>query len=142
MTDTVITLSAEHERRFMQGHDEKHRPVHAWDLDALAGAGAIRSTAGDLLTYLEANLHPENYAPLSGALAMSHQLREPATRGGQIALAWAYAADSGSYLHDGGTAGFTSYVFFNPREDCAAVVLLNSGPNLLLSPDLIAEHIQ
>ncbi len=62
--------------------------------------------------------------------------------GQQIALAWIYAADTGNYWHDGGTAGFTSYVFFNPRADCAAVVLLNSGPNPLLSPDVIGEHIR
>ena len=88
MTDTVVKLSAEQQRRFMQGYDYKHRPVHAWDLDALAGAGAIRSTAGDMLTYLEANLHPEKYAALSGALGLSHRLRETAARGQQIALAW------------------------------------------------------
>jgi CubicO group peptidase (beta-lactamase class C family) len=140
MVDTVIKLSSELERRFIQGHDAKHRPVHAWDLDALAGAGAIRSTAGDLLTYLEANLHPEKYAALSGALAMSHQLRANAG-GGQIALAWAYTADSGSYQHDGGTAGFSSQAFFNPRADCAVVVLQN-GQSTLLNPNLIGEHIR
>jgi CubicO group peptidase (beta-lactamase class C family) len=36
-----------------------HRPARAWDLAAMAGAGAIRSTAADMLTYLEANLHPD-----------------------------------------------------------------------------------
>ncbi len=80
LTDTVVKLSAEQQRRFMQGYDYKHRPVHAWDLDALAGAGAIRSTAGDMLTYLEANLHPEKYAALSGAFGLSHQLRESASQ--------------------------------------------------------------
>jgi len=140
MADTVIKLSADQERRFMQGHDAKQRPVHAWDLDALAGAGAIRSTAGDLLTYLDANLHPEEYASLSGPLAMSHRLRASAG-GGQIALAWAYTADSGTYQHDGGTAGFSSQAFFNPRADCAAVVLIN-GQNRLLNPSLVGEHIR
>jgi hypothetical protein len=35
-------------------YDGEHKPAHAWDIPALAGAGAIRSTAGDMLTYLEA----------------------------------------------------------------------------------------
>ena len=142
MPDTVVKLSREQQRRFLQGHDERHYPVHAWDLDAAAGAGGIRSTAGDMLTYLEANLHPEKYGALSGALASSHQLRAPAARGHQIALAWLYAGDTKSYLHDGGTAGFISYVFFNPLADSAAVVLLNSGPNRLLSSDVLGEHIR
>ena len=141
MSDTVVTLSEEQQRRFLQGHDAKHRPVHAWDLDGLAGAGAIRSTAGDMVTYLEANLHPEKYPALSSALTSSHLVRDSAG-GGQIALAWIYAADKGMYLHNGATVGFTSHAFFIPRGDCAVVVLMNSGPNLLLSPDLIGEHIR
>ncbi len=141
LTDTAVELSADQQRRFVQGHDKRHHPVHAWDLDALAGAGAIRSTAGDMLTYLEANLHPERYAPLSDALAMSHQLHDSAAAGSQIALAWLYSPDSGSYEHGGATAGFSSYVFFNQRADCAAVVLVNSGPDPLLPPDLIGQHI-
>ena len=142
MADTVVRFSADQQRRFLQGYDNRHRPVHAWDLDALAGAGAIRSTAGDLLTYLDANLHPEKYAALSGALAFSHRLREATVRGQRIALAWIYSDETKSYWHDGGTAGFISYVFFNPLADCAAVVLLNSGPNQLLSADVIGEHIR
>jgi CubicO group peptidase (beta-lactamase class C family) len=142
MNDTVVKLSADQQRRFLQGYNERHRPVHAWDLDAAAGAGGIRSTAGDMLTYLEANLHPEKDPALSGALALSHQLRESAGRGAQIALAWMYRADIGTYRHEGATAGFTSDVFFNPRADYAAVVLLNSGPNRLLSPGMIGEHIR
>ncbi len=141
MSDTAVKLSADQQRRFLQGHDRRHHPVHAWDLDALAGAGAIRSTAGDMLTYMEANLHPERYAPLSDALAMSHQLRDNAAADSKIALAWLYTPDSGSYEHSGATAGFSSYVFFNQRADCAAVVLVNSGPDPLLSPDLIGQHI-
>jgi len=141
MADTVIQLSAEHERRFMQGHDTKLRPAHAWDLDALAGAGGIRSTAGDLLTYLEANLRPEKYEPLSGPLAFSHRIRASAEGGAQIALAWLYASDSGTYQHSGATGGFTSDAFFNPRADCAAIVLTN-GQSRLLAPGLIAEHIR
>ena len=142
MNDTVVKLSGDEQRRFLQGHDAKHRPVHAWDLDALAGAGGIRSTAGDMMTYLEANLHPEKYPPLSGALASSHLLRESADAGAQIALAWLYYADSGTYQHGGATAGFTSHAFFNPRADCAAVVLINSGPSALLSADVIGAHIR
>jgi CubicO group peptidase (beta-lactamase class C family) len=143
MADTVVTLSADQQRRFMQGYDAKHRPIQAEDFDGpLAGGGAIRSTAGDMLTYLEANLHPEKYAALSGALALSHRLRERANAGQQIALAWAYSADSGTYWHNGATLGSTSYAFFNPLADCAAVVLINSGPNPLFSPDLIGQHIR
>jgi len=142
MTDTAVKLPDELRRRFLQRFGERHRPVHAWELDALAGAGGIRSTAGDMLTYLEANLHPEKYGSLGGALAVSHRPRASASASAQIALAWNYSAESGTYRHGGATAGFSSHAFFNPREDTAGIVLINSGPSLLLSVDAIGEHVR
>jgi len=142
MSDTVVKLSADQQRRFLQGYNNKHQPVPAWDLDALGGAGAIRSTAGDMLRYLEANLHPEKYGAISGALAFSHQFQRVAAKDTKIALAWIFSEQSKTYWHDGGTAGFISYVFFNPEADCAAVVLLNSGPNPLLSADVLGEYVR
>jgi D-alanyl-D-alanine-carboxypeptidase/D-alanyl-D-alanine-endopeptidase len=41
MADTAVKLSADQQRRFLQGYDSKHRAVHAWDIDALVGAGGI-----------------------------------------------------------------------------------------------------
>src|SRR5262249_34987368 len=119
-----------------------HTPVHAWDLDALAGAGGIRSTAGDMLTYLEAQLHPEKSGELSSALAESHILRADVSTGRGIALAWFYEADSGIYQHSGGTAGYTSYAFFHPKSDYAAIALINTGPNLVLGPEQLGDHIR
>jgi CubicO group peptidase (beta-lactamase class C family) len=142
MTDTVLRLSREQQERFLQGHDEKHRPLPEFHRDgALAGAGAILSTAGDMITFLEANLHPEKAGSLSSALALSHQLHVQTNGGQQGALVWAYIADTGTYWHNGATSGFTSHAFFNPRMDSAVVVLMNTGPSLF-SPDLIAGHIR
>lgn len=144
IADTVVTLSDEQRRRFLEGYDEQHHPVHPWDFDAFAGAGAIRSTAGDMLTYLEANLHPDKYPALSSALFMSHRVRDNGPQGSQMALAWFYEADSGTWQHNGATAGSSSDAFFGERTDCAAVVLMNNGPNRLssLSPGMIGEHIR
>ena len=118
----------------------------------MAGAGAIRSTAGDMLAYLEANLHPENLKPvvdskaassIASALKLSHQLQGDDIRPGtRIALAWLYQTNTGNYWHDGATAGFSSYVFFNPQRDYAAIVLLNASPQVDDSlVDRLGEHI-
>lgn len=141
LRDTVVQLSAEQEGRFLQGYDDRHRPVRAWDLDALAGAGAIRSTAGDMLTYLEANLHPERSGAMAAAVAASHRLRAYARGGAAIALAWSYNDESGSYSHGGSTAGFNTFALFNPRADTAVVVLMNNSPRLI-PPNLIADHVR
>lgn len=143
MKDTVVSLSQEQQARFIQGHDAEHRPAHAWDLDALAGAGAIRSTAADMLTYLEAQLHPEKFPALAAAIAQTHELRADAMPGMRIGLAWLYVNKGGFYWHNGGTGGFSSYAFFDPKNDCAGVVLFNTA----LRPegsfaDVLGAHVR
>jgi CubicO group peptidase (beta-lactamase class C family) len=127
MIDTVVTLSAEQEKRFTQGHEARHQPVKPWNFDAMAGAGAIRSTASDMLAYLEAYLHaPRAAGTLATALEMCREVHADALPGMKIALAWLVENDTGAYWHNGGTGGFSSYALFNPKEDYALVVLYNT----------------
>lgn len=150
MSDTVVDLSREQEARFETGHTAEHRPAHPWKLDALAGAGAIRSTASDMLTYLEAELNPPAAkhsggpagATIGNALQLSQELRADVAPGMKIALAWLYEEATGNYWHNGGTGGFSSYAFFNPKQDYAAVVLFNTtiGKNGSYA-DRLGEHI-
>ena len=135
LKDTVIELSPEQDSRFVAGHDEFHGPAKAWSSDALAGAIAIRSTAPDMLAYLEANLHPEKIkaesgskATLPAALRQSLQPQGEVVQTMRIALGWLYHPETGNYWHNGATAAYSSYAFFNPKGDYAAVVLLNESP--------------
>jgi CubicO group peptidase (beta-lactamase class C family) len=151
LKDTTISLAPEQLARFIPGHSGDHQPAHAWDLDAFAGAGAIRSTAGDMLTYLEANLHPDALKPtvktaaaatLSAALTQQHELRADAMPGTRIALAWLFESESGNYWHNGATGGYSAYAFFNPKGDYAAVVLLNTTLGSTGSfADRLGQHI-
>ncbi|HTX75747.1 MAG TPA: serine hydrolase [Terracidiphilus sp.] len=151
MHDTVVALSPEQQARFLPGHTGAHQPAHAWDLDAFAGAGAIRSTGSDMLTYVEAQLHPDklkldNKFPasktLSAALAQDHELHADAGPL-KIALAWLYEPTTGTYWHNGATGGYSSYAFFNPAGDYGAVVLLNMTIGDKGSyADRIGEHIR
>ncbi len=143
LKDLVISLSQEQQARFIQGHDGEHHPAHPWDLDAFAGAGAIRSTASDMLTYLEAQLHPDKFPALTAAIQQSHELRADAMGGMRIGLGWLYVEKDGFYWHNGGTGGFSSYAFFDPKNDCAAVILFNTT----ISPggsfaDLLGAHVR
>ncbi|HYW43478.1 MAG TPA: serine hydrolase domain-containing protein [Bryobacteraceae bacterium] len=140
--DTVVSLSPGQQSRFIQGYDGEHHPV-PWDEEGLAGSGAIRSTAGDMLKYLEANLHPEKLGgTLPEALALSHRPRAEGVPGTTIGLAWWYEAAKGTWSHGGAMRGFTSHAFFHPQGDYAAVVLLNSGPDSIGLADLLSEHIR
>jgi D-alanyl-D-alanine-carboxypeptidase/D-alanyl-D-alanine-endopeptidase len=151
MHDTAIGLSPTQQVRFLAGHTGDHRPAPAWDLDAFAGAGAIRSTAADMLIYLEANLHPEGVKPahsspaaktISGALGQDHELRAGSFDGQQVALAWLCDPATGNFWHNGATGGYSAYAFFNPKGDYAAVILVNTtiGPRGSFA-DRIGEHL-
>jgi CubicO group peptidase (beta-lactamase class C family) len=142
MTDTVVELTPAQTRRFMQGFNDRRRPVRPWDTGVFAGAGALRSTAPDMLAWLEANLRPERSGTLAAALASSHQLRALRGTEGSIALAWLVDRESGNFQHGGAVAGFTADAFFNPQEDVAAVVLSNTGPGSAVSADLVGDHVR
>jgi len=145
MPDTVLDLSDEQKQRLIQGYSPLHSEVGLMDLGALEGAGSIYSTAADMVAYLAANLHPETIAgtgTLPAALTASHQLRAAALPGLKIALAWMYDTSAGVYLHSGVALGHTSYAFFDPRGDNAAVVLLNEGASYFSLADVIGEHVR
>lgn len=151
MHDTAIALSPDQQARFVAGYTGDHTPAHAWDLDAFAGAGAIRSTAKDMLIYVQANLHPETLKPagsspaaktIVAALKQDHELRADSFGGQKIALAWLFNPATGNYWHNGATGGYSAYAFFNPRADYGAVVLLNATLSERGSyADQIGEHI-
>ena len=136
LQDTTITLSSQQQSRFLAGHNEYHHPARAWDMDALAPTAGLHSTASDLLTYLEVNLHPESLkalatpaaVTLAAALLHSHQLYDRVAANNQIALGWFYESATGNYWHNGATAAHSVYVFFNPQGNYAAAVLLNTSP--------------
>jgi serine-type D-Ala-D-Ala carboxypeptidase/endopeptidase len=135
--DTGVALTQEMKERFIAGYDGQHRPAHAWDLDALAGAGGIRSTAADMLTYLEAQLHPDalpkddlksaDGKTLPAAIADCHVIHAEVGPGMHIGLNWFRTDETGSYWHNGATGGYSSYAMFNPGKDFAVVVLSNTS---------------
>jgi len=149
LDDTVVSLSVPQQARFIAGHTAFGRPARGWDFDAMAGAGALHSTAADMLAYLEAQLHPGQWPSSAGgpartlgaALALSHELRADADPGSRIAFAWLYQEKRREYWHNGGTGGYSSYAFFNPQGNYAGVVLLNRGPGQPEIADLIGRHL-
>ncbi|MGO4879204.1 MAG: serine hydrolase domain-containing protein [Bryobacteraceae bacterium] len=141
--DTVVTLSPEQNRRFIQGHNLQNHLVATRDTDVVPGAGGIRSTAADMLTYLEVQLHPERCgAPLAQAIVRSHRLEADAVPGMQVALAWLYDSSNGAYFHGGRTEGYSSSAFFDPKHDYAAIVLANQDEGASGFADLMTEHIR
>jgi len=132
MSDTSIVLSSSQQERLAIGHSVQLRPVANWDLPTLAGAGALRSTANDMLTFVEANLGLGE-SPLQEEMTETHQSRRdfPAP-GMHIGLGWVIRTGHGRDLHwhNGGTGGYRSFLGFDLASRTGVVVLSNSGDSV------------
>jgi D-alanyl-D-alanine-carboxypeptidase/D-alanyl-D-alanine-endopeptidase len=126
MPDTGITLSSTMKQRMATGHNSTLAPVANWDLPTLAGAGALRSSANDMLTFLEAFLGYKD-SPLAPAMKAMLEVCRPLGNA-KIGLGWFIFPTNGREIamHDGGTGGFCSFVGYDPKERIGVVVLSNT----------------
>jgi CubicO group peptidase (beta-lactamase class C family) len=133
MTSTMITLTDGARGRLARG-SAGGRSVANWDLDALAGAGALRSTARDMTTFLAAamGLKP---TPLDSAFRLATQPQFDAGPGGvmRIGLGWHVRQGPGGMRivwHNGGTGGYHGWAGYDPARRVGVVVLTNSTENI------------
>jgi serine-type D-Ala-D-Ala carboxypeptidase/endopeptidase len=130
MDDTRITLTPEMQSRFATGHTDDGKRAPLYHLQALAPAGAFRSTANDLLKFISANLQftPSSLAPLFKEMQTIRHRDSPDM--GKTALPWydqAVYNPPGTELlgHAGGTPGGNSFVGFDLQQRRGVVVLTN-----------------
>jgi CubicO group peptidase (beta-lactamase class C family) len=144
MSSTVVTLTPELKARLAGGHTPTLQPSPNWDLDALAGAGALRSSANDMLTFLSAVLG-YTPSPLAPAMAAMTARRIPTGTGPmEVALGWhiftkANNSPTGIVWHNGGTGGYRSFVGYNPATRVGVVALANASTNA--GTDDIGRHL-
>jgi CubicO group peptidase (beta-lactamase class C family) len=140
MRDTRIALTPALRARLAPGHNEGGDVVGLWDLPAIAGAGALRSTVGDMLKYVRANVDSTS-KPLGSVLATTHVRRRPGpVPQVSIGLAWHRSPTPGGRTivwHNGGTGGYRSFAGFDESSGLGVVVLANSA----VSVDDIAMHL-
>jgi len=127
MADTTVTLSDDQKSRYARGMSTKGEPLASWDFVSLAGAGAIRSTADDLLTFLEHQITPES-SPLPEAIKLTQTTRTK-TKNGEIGLGWLVIGKDGrtGFFHNGATGGYTAFLAFEPATKNGVVLLSNTA---------------
>ncbi len=154
LSDTRITLTQIQKERLLAPHSSKGKPSRIWDLPAFAGAGALFSTADDMLSYIAANLgesqsrltnplqachvihadtfRPPGYLPrlVTGMLGRGRYSTEY-HRG--MALGWFVGRLQGDgkdlYWHHGATGGYRAFIGFVKDTATGVVVLANSEPS-------------
>lgn len=127
MKSTVQHLSRILADRFVTVYDDQGEVTRAWDFDALAAAGALRSTINDLAIYAKANMATDD-SKLSKAFQLTHQVTFK-NSDTPIALGWHIIKVGGvDYTyHNGGTYGSSSFLAFNTEKKLAVIVLSNAS---------------
>ncbi len=136
LNNTGIALTSNMQANLAKGHNEGVE-VENWDLPTLAGAGAIRSTAVDMLKYLSANMG-KTKSKLYPAMQLAHtNSREDGSKP-MVGLGWhkIVSPDLEIIWHNGETGGYHTFVGFS-NEKKGVVVLTNSNTSI----DDIGMHI-
>lgn len=116
----------------LDGHSHGQVATH-WHFGALSAGAGLRSTLGDLMDFLQANLQPQQ-SSLRGALLLSRQPQADAKS--QAGLGWNIvdASSDGQtwplLWRASVTAGFSSFVGFRTDRQQALVILSNTDSDL------------
>jgi CubicO group peptidase (beta-lactamase class C family) len=142
MNDTTITPSRGQARRVAQGYRAivccgplvlALRSAPWFERNDLGGAGALRSTAVDMLKYLQANMHPEGQ-PIESALRESHQVLFKEDERTAFGMNWIRTRSERLaqplIWHNGGTGGFRSFIGFTEDSRWGVLVLSNSSEDV------------
>jgi serine-type D-Ala-D-Ala carboxypeptidase/endopeptidase len=125
MKSSGIKVDRRMSSRLAAGHDRYLQPVHTWEMTTLPASGSLRSSANDMLGFLEAILGYRESA-LKEAITLQLATRSPADAG--QALAWGVSNVGGTeiYSHEGGKQGYRSAVAFDLKARTGVVVLMNA----------------
>jgi serine-type D-Ala-D-Ala carboxypeptidase/endopeptidase len=129
MNSTRITLTPEMEQRLAAGHSSDLVTVSRWDIPALAGAGALRSSANDMLKFLAAAMG-YSHSGLAPAFKAMLSVKRPT---GQAfidsALGWVIDTRGGGEIiwKNGGTGGYRTFIGYSPRTGVGIVALSNAS---------------
>jgi len=147
MKDTGIDLIKTHNDRMATGHHYFGSKTPHWIAPAIEGAASLRSTAKDMTKFLSANLGLSKTS-LSSELEYCQSTRFVPNlsyfmdhvvfpwigiKFDQMALGWwvTKLENKEILFHDGGTAGFSSFIGISPKDKTGVVILANKMSRLV-----------
>jgi CubicO group peptidase (beta-lactamase class C family) len=136
LTDTFASVPAALAARRAPGTTEDLTATPPWTFDALAGAGAVVSSARDQLRLIDAELDAVDGStqPLRRAMKLTQepQLDRP---GDNVSLGWLIDS-AGRYWRNGSTGGYHAFIGFDPKTRRGVVVLASTATSTV---DRLAE---
>jgi CubicO group peptidase (beta-lactamase class C family) len=132
LDETRITLSPGMRARLATGHGPGGQVAKNWDIGVLEGAGGLRSTPDDMLTFAAA--HFDHSGALHTDVEMTLRARRSLGQGGadSIGLNWLLMRPGGHRVawHNGGTGGYRSFLGLDLERRRAVVVLTNTATSV------------
>lgn len=145
LDSTAIELSEDLASRLAPGHDIDSKVTRNWNFGPpFAGAGALRSTVHDQLTFIEAMLCSPP-SPLAAAIGDTLDIRRSrGDRTRKVGLGWGIdiLKHDEMVTHGGETAGYIALVAFLRQAGVGVVVLSNARRRIadiglhLINPDV------
>lgn len=127
MKDTAMVPGKDQKARLAPPY-QGDKKGHPWTFEAFAGAGALRSTAADLMIFGEAMTAPER-TPLALAIKKMMEVHAPFDdMGSEIGLGIIIGKLDGEkeYMHSGGTGSYRSVLQVIPANKSVKIVLINN----------------
>lgn len=121
MKNTFVKITAENKKLMVQGRNPSGSPVGNTEMNALTGAGAIKSNVSDLARYIKANMSDTTYFYLAQKPTVQYN------KNFSGALGWAPYSENGN-VHQGAfgaTGGFSSGLIFERNKHIGIIVLTN-----------------
>ena len=138
MTQTSITLSTAQQRRLAPPHNSDRESAKNWDLNSFVGAGGIRSSTADMLTFIRANLNPSDDRT-GQALNLAWKQHLPANGDAfAMGLGWHLARDGEARWHNGQTGGYHTMMLVDRRINSGVILLCNTATGAV---DALADSI-
>lgn len=129
LSDTRPFVDESMKGRLEYGHDLKGNPVPPRSSnEGMDGSWILRSTASDMIRFLNFQLHPESTA-FPNALQLS-QIASKIQSGAKsfVAFAWNVRNDTQTHEKDGAGGGYSSVMYFNRNRQTGLVILSSSDP--------------
>lgn len=129
MSSTMIVVPQSLWKNYAQGYSRSGEPIgEHYRLLAWPASGALRSTARDMLKFLEANLNVGGPDNLRKAMQFAQQSQFKVNAHLVMGLGWQRFTNKAGVLFidkNGGVPGFSSYIGMLPHEKIGIVILVN-----------------
>jgi CubicO group peptidase (beta-lactamase class C family) len=126
MNSTFVDVPKTHQHHLSNGHNAQLEKTKLWDLNTLAGAGALKANIKDMALYLLANVTHQTLANEFRLTQASTSINKKGDT--HISLAWIHnqTENKNLLMHDGGTGGFRSFIGFDINNKKGIVILANT----------------